>query len=163
MFVYSLRASTLKFFAFLFVSVGLLVGIVLWGSSEAVPTSVQSDISLSGIKGNEERVRFIENLGVSVESEPCEEKSFQLPKDFDRITGSYNEIQKSQGLDLSKYKGKKLTRYTYKVTNFAKDGKDAYASVFVYRKTIVACDLTETGEEGRVYPLLAIDKSLLKK
>ena len=51
MFVYSLRASTLKFFAFLLLSVGLLVGIVIWGSSEAravSATSLMASMELNG-------------------------------------------------------------------------------------------------------------------
>lgn len=163
MFVYSLRASTLKFFAFLLLSVGLLVGIVIWGSSEARAVSATGEVNLSGIKTNEQRIAFLEGLGISVEAEPSEEKSFRLPDNFDRVTNSYNEIQKSQGLDLSKYKGKKLTRYTYKVTNFAKEGTDAYASIFIYRNRIVAADVSSVGDGDEVYPLMGLDPSLLKK
>ena len=59
--------------------------------------------------------------------------------------------------------GKKITRYTYKVTNFADEQKDAYASVFVYRSRIVACDLSVSGEGGGVYALIGIDSGLFKK
>ena len=163
MFVYSVRASTLKFFAFLLLSIGLLVGIVIYGGSQSVAASTSGDINLSGIKTNEDRVAFLSGFGISVDGTPSEEKSFTLPKSFDRITSSYNEIQKSQGLDLSKYKGKKITRYTYKVTNFADEQKDAYASVFVYRSRIVACDLSVSGEGGDVYALIGIDQELFKK
>ena len=163
MFVYSVRASTIKFFAFLFLSVGLLVGIVVYGGTQSVATAADGDVNFSGIKTNEDRIAFLSGLGIKTEDTPSEEKSFTLPKSFDRITSSYNEIQKSQGLDLSKYKGKKITRYTYKVTNYKDEAKEAYASVFVYRRKIVACDLSVSGDGGAVYPLLGLDLSLLKK
>ena len=163
MFVYSVRASTLKFFAFLILSVGLLVGIVVYSGSQSVAATADGDVNFSGIKTNEDRIAFLAGFGIRTEESPSEEKTFALPGNFDRITSSYNEIQKSQGLDLSKYKGKKITRYTYKVTNFADSTKEAYASVFVYRRKIVACDLSVTGDGGAVYPLVGIDTSLFKK
>ena len=163
MFVYSLRASTLKFFAFLLLSIGLLVGIVIWGRSEAVAVSVVGEVNLSGVKTNEQRVEFLEGFGLIVDKEPTEQKSFRLPTNFDRVTNSYNEIQKSQGLDISKYKGKKLTVYSYKVNNFKEGDAEAYAHLFVYRSRIVACDVSYMGDGGKVYPLMKLDASLVKK
>ena len=163
MFVYSVRASTLKFFAFLFLSVGLLIGIVVYGGSQSALVSADGEIVFSGIKTNEDRIAFLSGFGISVDPTPGEEKSFTLPKSFDRITSSYNEIQKSQGLDLSKYKGKRITRYTYKVTNLADGEREAYASVFVYKSRIVACDMSLVGEGGGVYALVGIDEKMFKR
>lgn len=164
MFVYSVRASTLKFFAFLLLSVALLIGIVVYGGSEsALAAGDATEISFEGIKTNEDRVAFIENFGVKVESEPCEEKSFRMPDSFDRVSAKYNELQKEQGLDLTKYKNKKVTRYTYRVTNCKSEGKEVFASLFVYRDRVIACDVSSGEPDGFVYPLIGIDRSLFAK
>lgn len=164
MFVYSVRASTLKFFAFLLVTVALLVGIVIYGGSEAaLAASSATEINFGGIKTNEQRVAFIENFGVEVKETPIEEKSFKLPDSFDRVISEYNEIQKTQGLDLLKYKGKKVTRYTYEVTNYTDPEKSVTVSLFVYRNRIIACDLTLNEPDGSVYALTRADASLFSK
>jgi hypothetical protein len=72
-----------------------------------------------------------------------------MPPDFDRVIVGYNELQRRQGLDLSKYKGKRVTRYTYKLVG---DG-EVYANLFVHRGKIVACDISDASPDGFVKPL----------
>lgn len=164
MFIYSVRASTLKFFAFLFLSVALLVGIVLYGGSDAaLAASGNVGINFSGVKSNEDRVSFIEGFGVKVDPQTSEEKTFRMPSSFDRVSAKYNEIQKEQGLDLTKYKNKKVTRYTYRVTNYEDENVEVFASIFVYRDRVIGCDVTTKAGEGFVYPLIGIDRELFKK
>ena len=162
MFVYSIRASSVKFFAFVALSLVILGGLVLWGSGTAVAASGSGEwIDYSGIKTNEERVKFIESFGIEVEDTPIEEQSFAMPDNFDRVILGYNELQKKQGLDLSKFAKKKVTRYAYKVTNYNHEG-DVYANLFVHRGRIVACDVSSVSPDGFVVPLTLVDKANLK-
>ena len=161
MFIYSVRASTVKLFGIVLLAVVLTVGIILSGSTETAFASSASVVDYSGIKTNEDRVAFIEKFGIKVEDNPIEEQAFAMPADFDRVILGYNELQKKQGLDLSKYQKKKVTRYTYKVTNYASDG-EVYANLFVYRGKIVACDLCSASPEGFVVPLTLVDSTKLK-
>jgi len=161
MFIYSVRASTIKFFGFIALTLALLIGIVAFGRSDAVFASANGEIDYSGIKNNTDRVNFIESFGVEVNDEPTERVEFTMPKDFDRVILGYNELQKKQGLDLSKYARKKVTRYSYKVTNYDYDG-EVYVSLFVYRQKIVACDISSADPEGFVLPLTLVDKTKLK-
>lgn len=162
MFIYSIRASTVKLFGFVALTL-LLIGVTLgFGGGEAVMAAAgESDINFSGIKTNEDRVEFINGFGIDVESEPMEEEAFTMPENFDRVILGYNEIQKKQGLDLSKYANKRVTRYTYKVTNYSSDG-EVYANLFVYRSKIVACDVCSASPTGFVIPLTQVDKANLK-
>ena len=84
-----------------------------------------------------------------------------MPENFDRVILGYNELQKKQGLDLSKYQKKRVTRYTYKVTNYDAEG-DVYANLFVYRGKIVACDVCSANPDGFVIPLTLVERSNLK-
>ena len=163
MFVCTVRGSTVKFFAFVFATVALMIGLVILRRQDSVlAMSDSTEIRFDGMKENADRVAFIESFGVKVKEEPTEEKTFRIPSDFDRIVSGYNEIQKRQGLDLLRYKNKKVTRYTYEVTNFKDTGRAVYVNMFVYRSKVIAVDMSSSGTDGFVYPLLLIDKSLLK-
>ena len=112
MFIYSVRASTLRFFAVIILTIAMLLGIVLFARNEATAYTAATGVDFSGIKTNEDRLAFISKFVSGVSGEPCETISFSVPENFDRIMLAYNEIQKSQGLDITKYKNKKVTRYT---------------------------------------------------
>ena len=67
MFVYSVRASTVKFFAVIALTVAVLVGAIAIGNSRAVAASGTAGIKFGGIKTNEDRIEFISQFGVNVE------------------------------------------------------------------------------------------------
>ena len=81
-------------------------------------------------------------------SEPLETEEVLIPSDFDKVFAGYNEIQKSQGLDLGKYRKKHLTRYTYEVTNY--DGYDGtvYANLLIYKGRVVGGDICSADAGG---------------
>lgn len=161
MFIYSVRASTLKVCALALLAVVMLVGIAGFAASDTVMAAASGEINYSGIKTNEARVSFIEQFGVMVEDEPVEEQAFTMPSNFDRVILGYNELQKQQGLDLSKYAKKKVTRYTYRVENYDSDGT-VYVNLFIHRGHVVACDICSASPEGFVLPLTLVDTSKLK-
>ena len=160
MFIYSIRASTVKFFAFVLVAVVLVIGIVGFGQDTAVNASASGEIDFSGMKTKEDRIGFMKGFGIEV-ADSEQSQSFVIPKSFDRVILGYNEIQKKQGLDVSKYTRKKITRYTYEVTNSSCEGK-VYANLFVYRNRIIACDLSSLDGEGFVYPMTQIPEGVIK-
>ena len=158
MFIYSVRASTVRFCMVIVLVLALLIVGVSIGGADAVYASADADtINFSGIKTNEDRVAFIERFGIDVADAPSEEKSFTMPESFDRVVLGYNEIQKKQGLDISKYTRKKVTRYTYSVLNDGMDG--AEVNLLVYRSKIIACDVSRGGDGGFVLPLVDFKKS----
>ena len=162
MFIYTVRGRTVKFVMILVLMVVLTVLVGVLGGGESLLVSASAaEIDYSEIKTNEDRVRFIESFGIEVEDEAVEEKSFTMPESFDRVILGYNELQKKQGLDLSKYAKKKVQRYTYLVTNYDDEGT-VYANIFVWRGRVVACDISSANPEGFVLPLTLVDKSKLK-
>ena len=62
-----------------------------------------------------------------------------IPEEFDKIFMGYNEIQKRQGLDLSRYKNKSVMRYTYEVTNYS--GEDGKVYSYPLKKTFKPPDI----------------------
>lgn len=150
MFICSVRASTLKFIAVATVSLALLVSILTLGTAGSIATAEASSVSYVGIDTNEKRIAFLESFGWRVGREVISEESFQIPEQFDRVLSGYNEIQKAQGLDLSRYRKKKVTRYVYEVENYQDyDGK-VYATLVIYRDRVIAADLSSADPMGFV-------------
>ncbi len=155
MFVYSFRASTAKFFGVILLSVAALITMVA-----LIPTYQPSNIStlysetanfnFSKIKTNEDRIAFLTQFGWTVQSNPIEEVNLTIPSEFDKVFVSYNELQKQQGLDLSKYKRKSVTRYTYIVTNYPDYSGTVYANIIVYRGRVIGGDICTADISGFV-------------
>ena len=154
MFIYSIRASTVRFFGCIFICLAVLVLLLTLGSAQTVYASAGGrEINYGGIKTNEDRVAFIEKFGIKVKPTAVTEESFSMPEDFDRVIAGYNEIQKSQGLDLSKYKNKRVTHYAYEAVNYDAEGT-VYVNLCVYKNRIVACDVSSADPKGFVRPLV---------
>ena len=85
-----------------------------------------------------------------------------MPEDFDRVIQGYNQIQKSQGLDLTKYTRKRVTHYSYLVTNYDSEGA-VYVNLLVYRNRIIAADISSLDGGGFIYALTDFDTSKLKQ
>ena len=162
MFIYSVRASTIKFCAlavFVVIFLGVVVG---FAANDSVMAAASGEVNYSGIKTNADRVRFIEQFGVMVADEAVDEEKFQMPENFDRVILGYNELQKKQGLDLSKYAKKKVTRYTYRVENYDSEG-EVFVNLFIHRGKVVACDICSAMDEGFVAPLTLVERDKLKQ
>ena len=61
---------------------------------------------------------------------------------------SYNELQRNQGLDLSKYRGREVKRYTYKVKNFPDYSGTVMANVIIYKNRVIGGDLCSSDVTG---------------
>ncbi|MEE0968121.1 MAG: DUF4830 domain-containing protein [Clostridia bacterium] len=159
MFVYSLKANTIKFFGVLCVAMVALITLIAFLPSYDPDMAVSAQdkgnegaetvsISYGKVKTNEDRIKFLQQFGWEVAAEPIENEEVVIPAEFDKVFAGYNEIQKSQGLDLGKYKKKKLTRYTYEVTNYeGYDGK-VLANILVYRGKVVGGDICSADPSG---------------
>ena len=152
MFVYSLRASTLRFFGVIAVSLAVLIALIVlvptYAAEESQPTI---SYTYEKVKSEDDAERFLAQFGWIVDATPLEVSEVTMPDEFDKIFAAYNEIQKEQGLNLVKYKRKKLTRYTFEVTNYeGYDGK-VLANVLVYRGRVVGGDVCSADVEGFVH------------
>ena len=156
MFIYSLRASTLKFFAVLCVALTTLITMIVFipeydGELANLSTAGEIEINYDKIKTNEDRIAFLRQFGIEVEDVPKESVEVIIPENFDKVFTGYNEIQKRQGLDLSRYKNKKVMRYTYVVTNYEEEDGVVYANVLVYRNKVIGGDVCSADVNGFVH------------
>lgn len=162
MFVCSIRASTIKFFSL--ITLLCIIAFIIASSSSGATVYASADgteIKYGGIRDNDDRVAFIRCFGLEVVEEPLEEESFVMPKNFDKIILGYNQLQKEQGLDLEKYTRKRVTHYSYKVTNYDCDS-EVHVNLLMHRSKVIAADISSTEKDGFVLPLTGIDPSKIK-
>lgn len=149
MFVYSVKGSTIKFFVALCLSLVVLVTLVIFVptyDSGALPTG--GDVNYSNIRSNEDRVGFLSQFGWTVNPQCVLEEEVSIPSDFDSVFLGYNELQKEQGLDLSRYKRKKVMHYRYEVTNYPDTDQAVYANILVYRGKVIGGDISSYENGG---------------
>ncbi|MBE6696888.1 MAG: DUF4830 domain-containing protein [Ruminococcaceae bacterium] len=151
MFVYSFKASTVRILGVVCVALVGLIALVAFvptyvtaGGTDAPAGQVSAQgtsISYDKIKSEQDVVKFLSQFGWQVEGKAIEVKEVSVPAEFDKIYAGYNQIQLAQGLDLTRYKGKEVTRYTFRVTNYEGHEGTVYANVLVWRKKVIGGDI----------------------
>ncbi len=166
MFIYSFKASSIKFFGIICVALAALIALIALvpayagdddtpaGVVENAPeaeTSTTVSYKYDKVKSADDAARFLSQFGWVVDAGSVETAEVTIPAEFDKVFAGYNELQKVQGLNLSKYKKKAVTRYTFTVTNY--DGyKDAvYANVLVYRGRVIGGDICSADVNGFIH------------
>jgi len=155
MFIYSLKASTLKFIAVVVISIGLLITLIsiIPGGGETVyaaSSSGKSDVKINykNIKTNDERINFLKQFGWEVNPEPVETVEIIIPGEFDAIYKKYNDVQRAQSLNLEKYRNKTVKRYTYEITEYPQYNGTVYANLLIYNEKIVGGDICSAELNG---------------
>ena len=154
MFVYSVKASSLKLIGIISAMAIAMVALFLLvppGEAEAAETAGTPKISYEKIKTADDRIEFLGQFGWETDPEPVEEVKLTVPSEFDKVMNSYNELQKHQGLDLSKFRGKDVERYTYKVTNYPDYSGTVYANVIIYKNRVIGGDICSSDVSGFIH------------
>lgn len=86
------------------------------------------------------QVAFLESLGWETSVEPVDVREVIIPEEWNSVFEEYNDLQKQQGFDLDKYRGKQATIYTYQVLNY--DGaENVVANLMVFDGRLIAGDV----------------------
>lgn len=162
MFVFSFKASKFRvLFAVVLCALIAFTAIVLLPETEHSVTvnGVQFDrkIRFDGIKSTDDLAAFAENLGYAVDASPVESVNVKLPSKFDAVLEKYNDIQKSQGFNLAKYRNKEVVRHTFRVTALPDEQtlpkEDVLLTFILHKDKIIGGDLFFTGDQN-VCPFL---------
>ena len=116
--------------------------VMLLGGGEPEPTAVTT------MSDNDSRVQFLQEQGWQVTTSPKEASQVRIPEEQTPVYSRYNDLQKSQGYDLTEYAGKTVMRYVYEVTNYPGATQPVYATVLVYKNQIIGGDITDTAAKG---------------
>lgn len=175
MFIYSMRASTIKFFGIVCVALAALVALIAfvpaYASGNTGTGSFQSGVQVDAneeetaktvsvkyekVKSADDAAGFLGQFGWVVDAGSAKTVTVTIPAEFDKVFAGYNEMQKAQGLDLTKYKKKEITRYTFTVTNYGEhEGENytmpVYANVLVYRNRVIGGDICSADVSGFIH------------
>ena len=153
MFIRTVRAWKIKLFVLLALSIALVVALVICIPIHPVTAVSASDGSkvYTSAKSNDDRVEFLSRFGWEVNEEPNETVNVVVPEEFDDIFEGYNALQIKQGLDLSRYRKKTVTRYTYTVTNYPDYDGEVYVNILVYRNKVIGGDVCSADVNGFVH------------
>lgn len=140
------KVNIKKLLIALAVIAGLIIALALtMGSGEKAETTAVTTMSDNG-----SRVQFLKEHGWEVTTSPTESGQVRIPKEMTPVYERYNQLQISQGFDLSRYAGKTVMRYVYQVNNFPGATEPVYATLLVYKNQIIGADITNTAAGGSV-------------
>lgn len=115
------------------------------------------DAEVQRIRDNDDRVRWLESVGRSVEPTPLTSRYVTIPETLPPVLEVYNKLQLAQGFDLRKYCGKTLEQYSYRATE-SYNGETLYYSIYVYNDRVVAADAHTASLNGAMMGLLRTEK-----
>ena len=154
MFVYSIRATTIKFFGVICVALAALITLIAfvptYVASSAQTGTTAAEVSFDKVKSAEDARAFLSQFGWEVDAATAKTVEVTMPAEFDKVFVGYNELQKRQGLDLSKYRNRQVTRYTFTVTNYEGYDGEVLANVLVYRNRVIGGDICSADVTGFV-------------
>lgn len=149
MFVLTAKLSKTKLIAAgiaLLAAILLIVLLATSGGSDAPSNSAPIGNT------NDDRVAYLATFGWSVNAEPKETQKVKIPDTTEnKVFARYNDLQKSQGFDLSDYAGKEVMRYVYEILNYPDATAPVYASVLVSDGRIIGGDITDSAPEGVIH------------
>lgn len=123
--------------------IGLIVALCTGGEDADTAES-----TLVTVKSNDDRVTYLESFGWEVESEPVETQEVRIPEELPEVLVRYNELQKSQGFDLTEYAGKTVKRYVYEVTNYPDTTDSYFATLLICKDTVIGGDVSASAQDG---------------
>ena len=128
-----------KFLIFLICCFALLFWVFV--ADNVVPDELLPVAARVSAADDMERAKFLLSYGWEVSTVPLEVVQVTIPNEFNEVYEKYNELQISQGFDLSQYKGKAVTRYTYSIINYPDGIENVRANVLVYKNRVIGGDI----------------------
>ena len=122
----------------------ILGGIWLFGGDGDVQTAAPA------VSTNDGRVQFLQGFGWQVAASPVESSQVKIPREASQVFDRYNQLQQSQGYDLTQYAGKNVMRFVYKIENYPGATEPVYATLLVYKNQVIGGDITNTAAKGQI-------------
>lgn len=135
MFVVSVSSLSLKKAIAVFGALAAVVFVAVLFINSQGKIAVRK-VDLHTAETADDRLAFISEFGWIVDEEPIEVRQVAIPQEFDEVYNSYNEIQLSQGYDLTEFAGRSAKRWTYVIRNYP----DVSADEDYIRINILVCD-----------------------
>lgn len=145
MFFLSLKSKHLRNAFALFIALLLTIigGVVYVSTDVSMPVSKLGSHSMKA-ETPTERIEFFRQFGYEAEENPVSVKEVVIPEEFDEVYNNYNELQKSQGLDLTDYKGVRVKSWSYEIINYPgyENSGTIHGNLLTYNGIVIACDIS---------------------
>ena len=159
MFIYSISAQSLKLYFAIILSIISVIGVIMFVPFEqeennlpSVQTNKTVEKNFKNINSTEDQINFLKQFGWEVENEARNVEQVTIPVTFDPIYETYNNLQIQEGLDLKKYRGKTVKKYTYLVNNHDYEGI-VYANLLIYKDRVIGGDISSAVVGGFTHGL----------
>ena len=148
MFVMTAKLSKTKLFAAGLILLAAIILVVVFVTAGGGETGENIPVG----ETNDDRVAYLASFGWSVNAQPKQTQQVKIPDSAEnKVFARYNELQLSQGFDLTKYAGKEATRYVYEILNYLEAEEPVYASILVYDGKIIGGDITDSSPNGLIH------------
>ncbi len=151
MLLVSMRLSRRKILLACVVGCALVIGLGSLFRVREVSVNLDGDgavIKNYTVNTGDQRLAFITQFGWEVEEEPVEIEEVLIPREFDTLYEDYNALQKSQGLDLTRYRGQKVRRFCYRILNYPDCTDEVRLNMLVAENKIIGGDVCSTALDG---------------
>lgn len=126
----------------------VVVGLLVVLGSSAEEGGATAETAVTTVENNDDRVAYLQSLGWQVNPEPVESQEVRIPAELPEVLQKYNELQQSQGYDLSQYGGKTVKRYVYEVLNYPDTTESYYLTLLVHKGAVIGGDVTSAAQDG---------------
>lgn len=92
----------------------------------------------------QQRLDFLHDLGWETSDEPINCREITIPTEWNDVYEKYNDLQRQQGFNLDKFRGKTATVYTYTVLNYEGQDDNMVANLVVCGGKLIAADVSCT-------------------
>ena len=130
-----------------------LCAVLLGWRSAPDSAAASAPAELRGVRDNEDRIHFLQSLGWEVSDQPVLEEELLIPEEFDHSYTDYLALQTGQGFDLTQYCGKRVTRYTYEITNYPTGQEGVQVSILIYKNRVIGGEVVSPTADGFLHGL----------
>ena len=145
MFFMTARVDKKKLIAILAAVAGVIALLLMFSGGDDSTAAATAGQSMAT---NDARIQFLADFGWEVAASPVESGQVKIPETSTEVFDRYNALQKSQGYDLSRFAGKTVMRYVYKIKNYPGATDPVYATLLVYKDQVIGGDVTDTSAKG---------------
>lgn len=153
MFIFTAKLSKAKLIGIVAAAAAVIL-CVIFLANHGTGTSMEP-AAAAKLSTPEARLEFLASAGYTVCAVPVRTQEVLIPEAFNEVYEQYNQMQCTQGYDLSKYRGKPVMQYVYQVENWPEEDSDpVYATLLLYKNRLIGADLSRGGTDGFLRPLL---------
>lgn len=141
--VFTIKAKPKVIFGTILAITGAIVILITFIGNHNAAKQAMAEIKCAT---SQERLSYIKDAGYSTDGTE-NSKQVKIPTEFNDVYTQYNEVQKQQGFDLEKHKGKTVTIYTYNIVDY--ESKDSVvADLIVDNGVLIGADLCDTSADN---------------